>query len=187
MNEAILETFRAGLLSPDEVCGKRILEVGAYDVNGSVRSVVELMEPASYLGVDIVFGPRVDRIMDCRDLIETLGECSFDVVITTEMLEHVDDWRTCITNLAGVTTVGGLLVITTRSPGFPYHEYPADYWRYTPDVLSSILETAGLDVLLCFPDPDAGSPGVIAKARKSDRDPGDLEACLQPEPMEVPA
>ncbi len=186
MNQAILDVFKNGLLTADDVTGKRVLEVGAYDVNGSVRPIVEALGPKSYLGVDLMAGPGVDEIADCGALVETFGDAAFDVVVTTEMLEHVEDWKTCVLNLAGVTAVGGLLVVTSRSPGFPYHEYPSDYWRYTPEMLGSILRAVGLEVLECFPDPDPGSPGVIAKARKSDRRIGDLDKCLQPEPMEVP-
>ena len=81
------------------------------------------------------------------------------------MLEHVADWRRCVANLAGVVAEGGLLVITTRSPGYPYHAFPEDYWRYTPEVMAGILEACGLEVVDCFPD-DGATPGVIAKARK---------------------
>lgn len=191
MNEAILDVFRKGLLSGDDVAGKRVIEVGSYDVNGSVRPVIESLGPRSYLGVDIAPGPGVDEIVDCTDLIETFGEASFGVVVTTEMLEHVSDWKTCVANLAGITADDGLLVITTRSPGFPRHDYPADYWRYTPKVLGALLEAIGFELLDCFPDPDLQSPGVIAKARKSGGQDfahyvDSLGSCeMQPEPMDA--
>lgn len=166
MHPSILETFSNGLLAPGDIAGKRILEVGSCDVNGSIRPILEAHGPASYLGVDGGEGPRVDQVVDCGELIDTFGEGAYDVVVTTEMLEHVRDWRRCMANLAGVVAEGGLLVITTRSPGFPYHAFPEDHWRYTPEVLRAILEALGLDVLACFPDPDPTLPGVVAKARK---------------------
>jgi len=167
MHPSIIETFQGGLLAPNEIIGKSVLEVGAADVNGSVRPIIEAHGPVSYLGVDSAAGPGVDKIVDCGDLIATFGLGAFDVVVTTEMLEHVADWRRCIANLAGVVAEDGLLVITTRSPGFPYHPYPEDYWRYTPEVMARILTAAaGLEVIDCFPDPDERSPGVVAKARK---------------------
>ena len=166
MHPSIISVFENGILTADDVRGRTVLEVGACDVNGSVRPIIENLGPASYLGVDNTNGPRVDKVADCGDLIATFGWGAFDVVVSTEMLEHVADWRRCIANLAGVTAEEGLLVVTTRSPGYPYHAFPEDYWRYTPDVLSGILTAIGLDVIDCFPDPDAGMPGVVAKARK---------------------
>jgi Glycosyl transferases group 1/Methyltransferase domain len=166
MHPSILSLFASGFLSAEEVAGKTILEVGSCDVNGSVRPILEAHGPASYLGVDGSPGPRVDRVVDCGDLLATFGDTGFDIVVTTEMLEHVADWRRCMANLAAVVTEGGMLVLTTRSPGYPYHAYPDDYWRYTPKVMKGILKALGLEVLECYPDPDPQSPGVVAKARK---------------------
>src|SRR6266498_3525701 len=146
MHPSIIDLFAGGFLTRDEIAGKTILEVGSYDVNGSVRPIIETHGPASYLGVDGQAGPRVDRVVDCGDLLATFGDQTFDVVVTTEMLEHVADWRRCMANLAAVITEGGLLVLTTRSPGFPYHGYPDDFWRYTPEVMGRILEALGLEV-----------------------------------------
>lgn len=164
MNPSILAAFSDGLLVADEIVGRRVLEVGSCDVNGSVRPIIEAHNPASYLGVDNAAGPRVDRIVACADLIATFGESAFDIVISTEMLEHVRDWQTCIINLATVLSEGGLLVVTTRSPGFPYHPYPEDHWRFPVPAMWDILAAVGLDVIDCRPDP--GEPGVIAKAHK---------------------
>lgn len=37
-------------LTPVESSGKRILDVGAYDVNGSLREVIRPLHPAAYIG-----------------------------------------------------------------------------------------------------------------------------------------
>ena len=54
--------FGATALTPADVEGKRVIEVGAYDVNGSLRPVLTGWKPAEYMGVDIAEGPGVDVI-----------------------------------------------------------------------------------------------------------------------------
>jgi len=187
MNTYILDCFDdEELVTDSDILDKRVLEVGSYQVNGSVRWIIEAGSPGSYLGVDIQDGPGVDQLVNCEDLIDTFGYSSFDLVISTEMLEHVENWQRCVVNLAGVVAEDGVLIVTTRSPGFPYHDYPHDYWRYTPDVMDSIITALGLEVIWCLEDGEA--PGVLIKARKPKGwqvAPEDaLEAGeLQPEPM----
>lgn len=60
------------------------------------------------------------------------------------------------------------MVLTTRSPGFPFHEYPGDYWRYTITSMRLILKGAGLRIEWLAKDDDPGSPGVFVKAHKPD-------------------
>jgi hypothetical protein len=153
-------------LSRSEVEGKRVLEVGSYDVNGSVRPLIEEYLPASYLGVDMAPGPRVDEVVDCTGLVDRFGEGAFDVVISTEMLEHVADWQASLYNLLMMVADGGLLVVTTRSAGFPYHPHPEDNWRYSVDAFARLLKLAGFETLTGIADPDPYSPGIFWKARK---------------------
>ena len=131
--------FGEATLTPDLVAGRTVLEVGALDVNGSLRPHVESLGPARYVGVDIAPGPRVDEVVDASDLIDHFGTGSFDLVITTEMLEHIRDWRVVVHNLKGVLAPGGHLVVTTRSIGFPYHGFPHDFWRYEPTDMQAIF------------------------------------------------
>ena len=41
-----------------------MLEVGSLNVNGSIRPMIESRGPRSYLGVDVLDGPGVDRVVD---------------------------------------------------------------------------------------------------------------------------
>lgn len=82
--------WAATAITPDMVTGVDVIEVGSYDVNGSVRPGIETHNPASYLGVDISAGPRVDLVSDVGDL-PALYPDGFGLVVSTEMLEHVED------------------------------------------------------------------------------------------------
>lgn len=158
------------------VRGKRVLEAGSFDVNGSPRPHVEQFEPEVYLGIDIREGPRVDRVLDAVDLPADLEP--FDLVISMEMLEHVQDWHGAFLGMINSLKDGGDLVLTTRGPGFPLHDYPWDCWRYTVDQMRDILESANLEVLECIPDWHPGHPGVFAHAVKPEghKLPENLEA-----------
>jgi SAM-dependent methyltransferase len=154
--------FAESSLKSTDVQGKAVLEVGALDFNGSVRGIVQALGPESYVGVDLSPGPGVDVICDVRDLCDRFGSEAFDVVITTEMLEHVRDWKSAIRQLKCVVRRGGLLLVTTRSPGFPYHGYPHDFWRYTSDDFRHIF--ADFEIETLRDDPEA--PGVFMRARR---------------------
>lgn len=43
-------------LEKNEVEGKRVIEVGSLNVNGGLRSCIESLNPAKYIGVDIIEG-----------------------------------------------------------------------------------------------------------------------------------
>lgn len=156
--------FARSALTADDVRGKTVIEAGALDVNGSVRPHVEALGPASYTGTDIRPGHGVDLVADAADLPALLNPA--DVVISTEMLEHARDWQAAMRGLISVMWDGGVLVLTTRSAGFPFHGYPDDHWRFPVESMRQILGAAGLDVERCEPDPAPASPGVFAVARK---------------------
>jgi SAM-dependent methyltransferase len=149
-------------LSPGLVAGRDVLEVGALDVNGSLRPWVESLRPARYVGVDLTAGPGVEEVVDATDLVSRFGRESFDLVITTEMVEHTRHWRTVVSNLKGVLRPGGHLLLTTRSAGFHYHAWPYDFWRYEAADMRQIF--GDLDILAVEPDPEA--PGVFLLARR---------------------
>jgi hypothetical protein len=156
--------FACSALTKADVHGKIVIEAGAYDVNGSVRPYVESLRPASYTATDMRSGPGVDLECDAADLLGLLG-CG-GVVIALEMMEHAQDWRAAMRGLVDATAPGGVLVLTTRSAGFPLHGYPDDHNRFSVQAMGEILRAAGLEVERLEADPQAGHPGVFARARK---------------------
>ena len=166
--------FGATSLPSEEIRGKDILEVGSHNVNGSLEPFLSSHKPNSYLGVDIEIGPGVDKICRVENLVEQFGKNSFDVVIATELMEHVRPWRVAISNMKQVCRPGGSILITTRSRGFRYHGYPNDYWRYETADFEKIFSDFEIQAL----QQDPMKPGVFIKAVKpsnfSERDLADI-------------
>ena len=160
-NRACLE-FADAQLTAERVTGRRVLEVGAQNINGSSRPFIERHQPAEYLGVDISPGPGVDEICDIADLVERFGEERFDLIVCTEVLEHVRDWREALSNLKRALAPAGTLLLTTRSIGFHYHGYPCDYWRFEPEDVEASMADMSLEVF----ETDASSPGVFFVASR---------------------
>lgn len=152
------------MLPEGTVEGKDILEVGSFDVNGSCRPLIMQRLPASYVGTDMQAGPGVDVVCEGENLPNCIGvECK-DVIVCTEVLEHVERWFQFLTAVWSVLKPSGVLLLTTRSPGFPLHNYPADYWRFTVRDMLAIFESQ--EILTVTADPTS-DPGVGVIVRKT--------------------
>ena len=106
---SILEFFIKSM-EAEEFNKKRILEVDSKYVNGSVRPLIEkFFSPEEYIGVDIESGKFVDLILPAEKLLWYFGSETFDVVIATELLEHIMDWRLVINNMKMVLKCRGYI------------------------------------------------------------------------------
>jgi SAM-dependent methyltransferase len=157
----------------NEFEGKTVLEIGSKYVNGSVRPLIEkFLRPGNYVGVDIESGKYVDVVLNVEDLTDHFGPDSFDVIIATELLEHINDWRIAIKNIKIVLKPAGHLYITTRSMGMPFHAYPYDFWRFDMDDIKNIF--SDFEILSLVEDHEP--PGVFLKCKKpSEWKPNSLE------------
>jgi SAM-dependent methyltransferase len=88
------------------------------------------------VGVDIRPGRGVSIISDAQAL--GLLDAVFDVVLCTEVLEHLPEPQSAIAEMYRVLKPGGMLLLTTRFL-FPIHDAPHDYFRFTKYGLRHLL------------------------------------------------
>ena len=157
MNGPVM-TWMAEQVQAHDIAERSVLEVGALDVNGSVRGLFR----GPYVGVDIRPGPGVDEVMDGHDL--RFGDRTFDVVLSTEMLEHDSAFWLSLAEMGRVLRHGGHLFLTTRSNGFPAHDHPFDFWRFMPEAGRLLPPLAGCEWVSTGRDPEA--PGILVHGRK---------------------
>ena len=157
--------FIAKSLERNDVKGKRVLDIGSFGSTKGIRPLMEAYAPAKYTGVDVRKGEGVDIVCGIEDLQKKFKENSFDIVISTEVVEHIRDWRAAISAMKHILKQGGILIITTRSRGFEYHMSPKDYWRYEPQDMRRIFS----DFKALSIEKDYLDPGVFVMARKPKR------------------
>lgn len=75
-----------------------------------------------------------------------LADASADLVLSNQVLEHVDDPDVHLHELARLLAPHGLLLISTHGY-WMYHPTPRDYWRWTGPGLRRTLDRHGFDVL----------------------------------------
>ena len=154
--------FGVNNLSQSEVQGKRVLDVGSYDWNGNYYGFMQHLSPSEFIGVDMQAGPGVDVVCCAEDVVEKFGRESFDIVVSSELMEHTRNWREVISNIKNVCKPDGIILITTRSKGFGLHGYPHDYWRYELDDMEQIFSDC--EILKLEKDPKM--PGVFIKVKR---------------------
>ncbi len=142
-----------------------VLEVGSFNENGTPR---EIFEPITrtYVGVDVRPGRDVDQVAAAADL--PFSDNAFDLVLSTEMLEHDPRPWLSIPEMTRVLRKGGHMLLTARGfdvwGGYPRHDCPLDYWRYCPTTFRMLFNDAGLDSVEISEDPEVqGVFGHVVK------------------------
>lgn len=139
-------------LHPIHFNNVNVLDIGSLDINGNNRY---LFFKSRYFGIDIVNGANVDKVISCQDhLGKPQYENYYDVIISTEMLEHDESWATDIKMMYWALKPGGLLLITAAGEGRQEHgthkhspkDSPGtnDYYRNITNQMFSSVLPAGL-------------------------------------------
>jgi SAM-dependent methyltransferase len=99
---------------------------------------------ADYLPADLAGNPHAELEI-APDGTLPVDDASADVVLSTQVLEHVVDPAVYLAECHRVLRPGGQLLLSTH--GFMvYHPDPDDYWRWTCAGLRKAVEDTGLRV-----------------------------------------
>ena len=134
----------------------KIVEFGSCDVNGTVRP---LIGQAEYIGIDLVAGPNVDIVMDCR---EYLGHA--DIVLCLEVVEHEKDLDGVIQTIVDTMEPEGLALITCATNPRPPHSAVDGgpvrtgewYKNISPSAMRKAVKTAGAKIESIEVDKESG-------------------------------
>jgi SAM-dependent methyltransferase len=99
---------------PEYFFNKRVLDVGSLDVNGNNRG---LFKGCEYIGIDVVEGKNVDIICVAH---EYRPDGLFDVVLSTNALEHDMYYKLTLKKMVEVLKPNGLMFI---SAPYKWHEH----------------------------------------------------------------
>jgi SAM-dependent methyltransferase len=98
-----------------------------------------------YVGADLPGNPAAEvEVSDSGHL--RVPDQSFDVVVSTQVLEHVRSPSTYLEECFRVLRPGGRLLLSTHGTMI-LHPDPIDLWRWTSDGLRYQVELAGLRVV----------------------------------------
>lgn len=123
--------------------GVRVLDVGGH--RARIRGQFRFGElDASRTVVNIALSAEPDVLADAHKL--PFLDATWDAVVCAEILEHVAEPATALSEIARVLRPGGRLYACAPFL-YPIHGDPLDYGRFTPTWWRRRLDTAGLDIV----------------------------------------
>jgi SAM-dependent methyltransferase len=91
--------------------------------------------------------PRLDY--RCEEYHIPVPAESYDIVFSSNVIEHVRKPWVWLPELTRVCVSGGL-VITICPVNWPYHKDPVDCWRIYPEGMRALYADSGLEVVECL-------------------------------------
>ena len=116
----------------------KVVEIGAQDVNGTLRDTC----PANfeYIGVDFARAKGVDIVLDDPYKLPFENE-SVDVILSSSCFEHSEMFWLVFLEILRVLKPKGLFYLNAPSTG-SFHRYPVDCWRFYPDSGAALIKWA---------------------------------------------
>lgn len=123
-----------------------IVEMGSLLVKGqeNLANIRPYFKGKDYIGCDMRKGAGVDRIENVENL--TFKDNSVPTIIMLETLEHVQNPIKAVKECYRVLKDNGILIISSLM-NFPIHDFPNDYWRFTPSAFKYLLGRFPLKIL----------------------------------------
>jgi len=116
----------------------KIIDIGSQDINGTYKPLFENNENWEYVGLDLTPGKNVNIVSNEMYSYPIESE-SFDVVISGQCLEHVQNTHLWIKENARILKKEGIICIITPWT-WNEHKCPIDCWRIFPDGMSFLME-----------------------------------------------
>lgn len=121
------------------------------DIGAGTAPYKKIIAHDKYLGVDIEDrGGVADVLIEDINKGLSLADSVADLVLCTEVLEHVREPRKVIDELYRILKKGGTLICTTPMV-WPVHEAPNDYYRFTNFGLEYLLRQSGFRDIAVLP------------------------------------
>lgn len=116
-----------------------IYEFGSFQVPEQIgfADLRPLFHNKEYIGCDMRKGPGVDKVLNLHAI--DLPSESVGTVLCFDTLEHVEHPRMALKEIHRILQPDGIAVISSVM-NFRIHDYPYDYWRFTPEAFKSILK-----------------------------------------------
>lgn len=124
--------------------GVKILDAGAGREHEQHLREELLATGATLHTCDFCAGPGVDFVADVSAM--PFEDGSYDIVLNTQVLEHVRDPARVVRELTRVLKPGGNLFLTTPQSS-PLHNLPWNFFNFTNLGLRLLFEEAGLEVI----------------------------------------
>ncbi len=97
------------------------------------------------MGLDIEPGPNVD-IIASDPYHWPVESGSYDLIISGQCMEHVEDLHAWMAEVLRCLALGGLCIHIAPSAG-PYHAFPVHCWLIMKDGMKYLLDRAGFEIL----------------------------------------
>lgn len=115
---------------------KRLKPGKVLDVGSNISPYKKYIPHTEYLRMDIDERTKPDI---CCDIHHIKWKSNyFDIVIATEVLEHLYEPQRAVNEIYRVLKPGGVCILSTRFI-YPYHPLPEDHYRFTRDSLSYLF------------------------------------------------
>jgi SAM-dependent methyltransferase len=158
---AALSDFRDKYMYEDRETS--ILDIGSMDINGSYADLFSGKPSWKYTGLDTSEGKNVDIVV--KDAYNyPIEDCTYDVVISGQVMEHVEDLHAFIKEATRVLKIGGFMCMIAPLK-FKLHRYPVDCWRIFPDGMKFLLEKVANLTVLRVEQYGRDSIGIALKER----------------------
>lgn len=117
-----------------------IVEFGSLQVPGQEEfaDLRPIFPGRNYVGADMREGLGVDRILDLHSI--DLPSESVGSVLCLDTLEHAEYPHLALREIHRILSPTHGVVVISSVMDFPIHDYPYDYWRFTPTAFESLLK-----------------------------------------------